>query len=1650
VRRVLHVLLSSAVVATTLVGASDIEAVASAAPATAGAHQTPGTAKTAAPHAGGHRTNHPVGPLHHNGGDLRGNPQPLRRGHATPQPIRGGNGGWSPADLWSAYSLPAWQLGYGRTVGIVDAYDDPTVESDLATYRSFYNLPPCTAANGCFRRVAQDGSTNFPAPAPATNNWAAETALDVDMVSAACPNCHIVLVEANSDFNSDLVAAVDEAVSLGVNSVNMSWGSGEYPSETTDDAHFVHQGVAFVASSGDYGYGPTIWPAASPNVFAVGATDLNADANGNWYETAWAGSTSGCSVYEAKPAYQHDGGCTTRTTTDISAVGGTPLSMYLTYPQNGWSTGWQGAGGTSASAPIVAGILVLAPQDTAATSGPGVWYSSAYTPGAFSVNDVTSGTTGNCGGYYLCTAGPGYDGPTGLGTPDGLPPSLNSRAPSELWGAFNSGEGGPNPCTAGDPVVCATGDLTETATDLAVPGRGRSLALTRTYNAADAATASTPDALGWGWTDSYAMSLTTDTSGDVTVHQENGATVTFSSQNGSYTAPGWVIAALTHNGDGTFTYTLPNQISDVFSTTGRLLSESDRNGYVTSLAYNSSGQLTTVTDPAGRTLTFAYNSSGQLGSVTDPAGRVVGYGYDANGNLTSVTDPSGAVTRYGYDGTHRLTTMTDPRGGATINSYDSSNRVVSQTDPMNRVMSFAYGPTTTTITDPNGNVSVQTFNSYLQLIKMVRGQGSAQPAVSTFTYNAYTGEKTSTTDPNGHTTFTNWDARGNEINLTDALGRYISATYDTANDLTSITDNSGVTTTYTYDAKGNLTSSSKPLIGTATVATTGYGYDPAHPGDMTSMTDPDGHTAHMSYDADGDLASATDPNGNVTTATYNAIGWRTTSVSPRGNVTGGHPTSFTTTFSYDGDGRPTSATDPLGHVTRTSYDADGNVISVTDPLGRATTFGYDADNEQTTVTKPDTTSSSTSYDSDGNMTGQTDANSHTTSYGYDALDRLISTTDPLQRTTSYGYDPAGNVRTLTAPTGKVTTYGYDADNELTSISYSDATTSNVAYSYDANGRRARMSDGTGTTSYGYDSFGRLIGQTDGARNTVGYGYDLAGRLTSLTYPTGQRVTRAYDAAGNLSAVTDWNGNTTRFGYDADSNMTSETRPNSTSAVYQYDNADRLTQITDTGSAGTILNLPYSYNADDLLVSANATGTSQPVTQTYGYDTRGRIANATVPAGSTGVPNDAYTYDAADRLTTITVGGQLATTFTHDAADQLTKATNAVGTTTYTNDDNGNRTKMVDAAGNTTNYRYDQANRLTSFTGPPLSAANSVGAATVSATYTYNGDGLRVGKGITVNGVGVTLPETWDLAAAVPLMLSDGTNEYVYGAGNEPLEQVSLAGTVTWLHCDIRGSVRALSGSNGVVTGTRNYDPYGQTVSATGATSPLGYDGQYTDPESGLVYLHARYYDPASAQFLTVDPAYSHTGARYSYANDEPLTSSDPTGLAPSLPCVCSTMWDGILGSAAAGIGDTLWFGVPTPGHIFTDLCHLDPWCDDGWDNMMKFVNFAADNPSLPAIGEASGAVWLWYTGRLRHGWWRDMDSYLASHLGHGPLWSQYEQDPSATNWATAHNADLNAAWNQYGDGFFDLNGADQQVALGFMCGALAINDQNGGAGWRLL
>jgi subtilase family serine protease len=328
-------------------------------------------------------------------------------------------GGYGPSDLQSAYNLPSASAGAGQTVAIVDAFDDKTAEADLKTYRSTYGLPPCTTANGCFKKVNQGGAQgSYPSN---DQGWGLEISLDLDMVSATCPNCRILLVEAKSNSNTDLYAAEDTAARLGATEISNSYGGSESSSDTASNAHFNHPGIAITVSSGDDGYGVE-YPAASPYVTAVGGTTLSRASNARgWTESAWSGAGSGCSSFEPKQSWQTDSGCAKRTVADVSAVAD-PNTGVNVYDSNcnvigqllgQCFKGWGVVGGTSASSPIIASVYALAGNAASVTYGS---YPYAH---ATSLNDVTAGSNGSCSPAYLCTAGAGYDGPTGLGTPNG-------------------------------------------------------------------------------------------------------------------------------------------------------------------------------------------------------------------------------------------------------------------------------------------------------------------------------------------------------------------------------------------------------------------------------------------------------------------------------------------------------------------------------------------------------------------------------------------------------------------------------------------------------------------------------------------------------------------------------------------------------------------------------------------------------------------------------------------------------------------------------------------------------------------------------------------------------------------------------------------------------------------------------------------------------------------------------------------------------------------------------------------------------------------------------------------------------------------------------------------------------------------------------
>ncbi len=344
------------------------------------------------------------------------------------QPALEGTGeknGYDPKDLREAYKLPETGAS-GQTVAIVDAYNDPNAYSDLKTYRKTYKLSECTEESGCFKKVNQKGETkNYPSNSA---EWSVEISLDLDMVSATCSGCHILLVEAETNSWENLGKAENEAASLGATVISNSYGGKEFNEERAYDPYYDHPGIPITVAAGDSGYGSE-YPASSPYVISVGGTALKKEEKTRgWSEEVWrnteykvgergAGTGSGCSIEEPKPGWQHDTGCSYRTDTDVAAVASTktPVSVYDSYET---IKAWENYGGTSAAAPIVAGIEGLA-EGPARSLGAEIFYDQPTSEFA-----VTKGNDGSCGISYLCTAGEGYNAPAGMGAPDGVPKAL--------------------------------------------------------------------------------------------------------------------------------------------------------------------------------------------------------------------------------------------------------------------------------------------------------------------------------------------------------------------------------------------------------------------------------------------------------------------------------------------------------------------------------------------------------------------------------------------------------------------------------------------------------------------------------------------------------------------------------------------------------------------------------------------------------------------------------------------------------------------------------------------------------------------------------------------------------------------------------------------------------------------------------------------------------------------------------------------------------------------------------------------------------------------------------------------------------------------------------------------------------------------------
>jgi len=922
-----------------------------------------------------------------------------------------------------------------------------------------------------------------------------------------------------------------------------------------------------------------------------------------------------------------------------------------------------------------------------------------------------------------------------------------------------------------------------------------------------------------------------------------------------------------------------------YDSSHRMLTETKPGGGVTTNVYNSTGQVTSQTDPVGRLTTFAYSGAtttvtlpggsvttytfnqGQPASITTATGTPLAatttYAYDTAGNLVSQTDPLGHTTTYTYDDAGNALTTTDPLGKVTTRTFDSLRDVTSIQDPLGRTTTMSYnsdGDLTSSET-PGGHTTSLDYNTDGTVASSTDARGNT----TSYTYDS-AGRALCMTDPDSRQSCQSNDGRGLPTTKTDAAGKVTTMTYDNTGRVLTVTDPNSHATTYVYDSDGNLTSTQDASGHTATAT-----YD--HADQRTSSTDGRGKTTSYTYTPRGSVATVTDPNSHVTTNAYDAQNRLSSSTDAESRVTSfaydlaGEkisttlPSTAVSSSTYDANGRVATTTDALGKVTTYAYDEAGELHSTTDPLSRVTTYSYTDDGKLHVTTLPDSSTETYAYNADDVQTSFTNADGDVTMYSYDDAGVLTSETQPGGMTTSYTYDAAGRIHTVTTPDGVVATRTYDDGGRLTNVNY-PGTADDVSYTYFANGSRHTMTDGTGTTTYAYNANAALTSVQNGNGQTIGYGYDDASRLTSITYPGSKTVSYGYDNAGNMTSVTDWASRTTTLTVTADGLQNTRTDPSGVTETRSYNANDQLTDISSATSSAILSDYGYGYDVAGQLTSSSLTDAihTTTVTKAWGYTSLGQLSST---GASTG-----YTTTPAGELTATPAGDA----FTYNSKQELAAATNtSAGTTTaYSYNDNGSRTETAITTSGVTatvSYDYDARGNLTSVT---------TGGTTVS--YQSDGDGLRQSRTVGT----ATSQFLWDPNHAIPVLLDDGTDSYIYATSTTPIAEIDdSTGAIEYLHADNVGSVRTITSATGTVVGTTDYNPYGVVTSHTGtSTSNFGYATAWTDPGTGLDYLRAREYDPNAAQFLQVDPAVELTRQPYGYVSGDPLNSQDPSGLCP--------------------------------------------------------------------------------------------------------------------------------------------------------------------------
>ncbi|MGN9787367.1 LamG-like jellyroll fold domain-containing protein [Nonomuraea sp. ZG12] len=983
--------------------------------------------------------------------------------------------------------------------------------------------------------------------------------------------------------------------------------------------------------------------------------------------------------------------------------------------------------------------------------------------------------------------------------------------------------------------------------------------------------------------------------------------------------------------------------------------------------YDAAGNRTKLITGGGKTtIEYVYDAAGRLTTqMLDPGAlkRKTAFTYDANGNILTTTRTGAGstrseVTEFTYNKENQVTAQSVENGDQdliTTTAYDERGLAVATIDPRGNAEGADSADFTAAMRYDSLGRLIQVIAPHVQVDKAGTA-GSGQPSAK-FGYDTL-GAKTHETDAEGRTVTAVFDKAGRLTSqiapsYTPPGGTAVTPTtqhaYDAAGQLVSTTNTRGYTTTFEFDQLGRQVRVTDPAPAGQPAGTWVSEYDLA--GEKLAGIDPTGARVDTTYDDLGRQITVTEierkpvATASTTTLTYNDAGHLLTTVAP-GNKT--------TTNTVNAAGEVTSTTDPMNNKATVTYDLAGRPVTATDARGNATTLEYDLAGRQISAKDVNDSgavlrTSSSTYDLAGNEISGTSPEGHITRQTFDALNRVTSLIEPVSSsesiTTGFGYDATGARTRLTDGRGNTTWSTYNSlglietVTEPVTAAHPDAADRTWTVVYDRAGNpTAELQPGGVRIDRTFDHLGRPTEETGGGGDAASaertFGYDLASRATTigdlnvnyndrglpLTILRGatQQTAYTYDNLGNPTERTDAAGTAT-FTWDKASRLDTATDPvTGRKLTYGYDEVSNLTSLTAVQGTTTTDSQAFTYDdLDQPLTHTLKSGTSsgsQLAKITYAWDKDGNLTTKTT-AGTAGAGTNTYDYDHAGRLTSWTAPGGATTAYEWDAAGNRTKA----GDKTYVYDA---RNRMMSGGGST--YTYTARGTMASETKDGTTTQLTFDAfdrliADGESVYSY--DAL---DRVTSRIRGVT-KETFaysglsnDLAAIVDTL---GVVQARYGrdAFGALLGQKEGANPALATLTDLHGDLVATYSSTALAT-TTAYDPFGAITDQTGAKTNLGYQGEYTDPDTGKVNMHARWYQPGTGTFtsrdtMTLSPNPSVQANRYTYANASPLTHTDPTG-----------HWAVEGNPASGGSGWQDW--APTSGGSIPTAATADP--DEGW------------------------------------------------------------------------------------------------------------------------